>query len=138
MAATYIFEGSEKKLEIMVELNKFQPAIESLRELPRTIWADLVRASGAQILSELASSDCTAYLLSESSLFVFDDRIVMITCGRTKLVKSAKVFIDKFGIGVVQNFFFERKNEAFPKAQRSSFEEDCEGLSALVPGVAQS
>jgi S-adenosylmethionine decarboxylase len=124
-----VFEGSEKKLEIAF----LMPAGESLRSLPRAFWASVVQASGAQILSELSNLEVDAYLLSESSLFVFRDRIVMITCGRTKLIEAAKLAIRKLGVSKVDSVFFERKNEAFPDAQITSFDQDAADLKKIFP-----
>jgi len=129
MNNTVIFEGSEKKLEIAFLI----PTGESLRSLPRAFWASVVQASGAQILSELSNLEVDAYLLSESSLFVFRDRIVMITCGRTKLIEAAKMVIRKLGASKVDSVFFERKNEAFPEAQITSFDQDAADLKRLFP-----
>ena len=124
-----VFEGSEKKLEIAFLMH----ADESLRSQPRSFWAAVVQASGAQILSELSNMEVDAYLLSESSLFVFRDRIVMITCGRTKLIEAAKLVIRKLGASKVDSIFFERKNEAFPEAQITSFDQDAADLKKIFP-----
>jgi len=129
MTQGVVFEGSEKKLEIAFLL----PAEESLRSLPRSFWSAVVQASGAQILSELSNMEADAYLLSESSLFVFRDRIVMITCGRTKLIEAAKMVIRKLGASKVDSIFFERKNEAFPEAQITSFDQDAGDLKRIFP-----
>ena len=59
------FEGSEKKLEVVVK-----PEAGSLRQKDESFWKQLVQASRAQILSKISSESCDAYLLSESSLFV--------------------------------------------------------------------
>jgi len=122
-----VFEGSEKKLEITFS-TKDGSKLESLRYLPRAFWGSVVEATGARILSELSTLEVDAYLLSESSLFVFRDRILMITCGQTRLIEAAKKVIEKVGIEQVNALFFERKNEAFPQAQLSTFENDVETL----------
>lgn len=91
------FEGPEKTL--MVE---FKPAKlgGSLRSKPQEVWSEVLRESGVTILSKLcpfeptkdkvsrANHDCTAYLLSESSLFVYDTRVVLKTCGRTSPLRA--------------------------------------------------
>ena len=61
------FEGSEKKIEVV-----FQDSLESLRQQPTSTWETLVEKSGAKILSKISNDKMDAYLLSESSLFVYD------------------------------------------------------------------
>ena len=123
------FEGSEKKLEIAVKSG-------GLKALPKDFWVKMVEASQAQILSELQNDDCTAYLLSESSLFVWDDRFTMITCGETQLIKSADLFLREFGKDNVDFCFYERKNEYRPQLQHTSFHEDMKTLDQHIPGRA--
>ena len=73
MVTPSFFEGPEKKLELVTT-----PEAGSLRDLGSGVWRKVVEASGATILSELQNDHCTGYLLSESSLFVYDDWCVMI------------------------------------------------------------
>jgi S-adenosylmethionine decarboxylase len=131
------YEGSEKKLELTFNLNAAEGVaanaarvLESLRDLPRTFWASVVDSTGAKIISELSSSHVDAYLLSESSLFVFKDRVVMITCGRTQLINAVQMIINQVGVERVNAVYFERKNEAFPQGQLSTFDEDAEVLKS--------
>ena len=77
------FEGSEKKFEVVVSANS-----PDLRSLGEQRWREIVTASGAHVLSRMRGAHCDAYLLSESSLFVFAHKVVMITCGRTRLVDA--------------------------------------------------
>jgi S-adenosylmethionine decarboxylase len=81
------FEGAEKKLELISRSARF-------RQRDEAYWATVVEAAGAKILSRISSESCDAYLLSESSLFVWDDRVTMITCGRTTLVRAANFLLD--------------------------------------------
>ncbi len=123
------FEGPEKKIELMLK-----PGTPSLRALDRTFWSSVVRAAGAQILSEIRSDECTAYLLSESSLFVYDDHLTMITCGRTTLVDAAVKVLERVSKDDVALVIFERKNEHFPEQQPSTFYDDARRLKALFSG----
>ena len=78
-----MFEGSEKKIEII-----FSRQSPKLRSLPEKFWDKVVRACGASIISRADFPQMTSFLLSESSLFLWDHRLVMITCGKTELPRS--------------------------------------------------
>jgi ornithine decarboxylase len=82
------FEGPEKTL--MLEFKRTKAG--SLREIPDDTWSMILKTANCEILSKVASADVkkarrqrgvTAYLLSESSLFVYDNKVVLKTCGKT-------------------------------------------------------
>ncbi|MEM7446886.1 MAG: adenosylmethionine decarboxylase [Myxococcota bacterium] len=125
------FEGAEKKLELSVKSHR-----PSLRAMPRARWERVVQAAQAQVISVLSSDSCDAYLLSESSLFVFDSFVTMITCGRTRLVDAAVEILGFVDLDQLEYLIFERKNEVFPQAQSTSFFEDARRLQQLVEGRA--
>lgn len=125
------FEGSEKKIEII-----FDPSVPSLREKPRNYWEKLVEASQAKILSEISNEKMTAYLLSESSLFVYDHYLVMITCGTTRLVSAVEEIMSTYKPNQILAFFYERKNELLPQAQRTDFFKDVDILKQWFEGEA--
>jgi S-adenosylmethionine decarboxylase len=125
------FEGPEKKVEVVVD-GRFG----SLRGVPKMRWYGVVEAAGAAVLSEISSAECDAYLLSESSLFVFDDHITMITCGQTRLVEAVVALLDFVPADDVALLMYERKNENFPEHQPTSFAEDATRLSQHFAGTA--
>lgn len=121
------FEGSEKKFEIVVkDIDLFQ--------FERKIWEGLVQACNAQILSSIENENLKAFLLSESSLFVWRDRIVMITCGSTVLVNSICNFIELVSKEKVEFIVFQRKNEFDGRKQVTDFTEDTERLNKILNG----
>jgi len=123
------FEGAEKKLEIVAKGAGF-------RQESACFWAAVVEAAGAKILSSIRNETCDAYLLSESSLFVWDDRVTMITCGQTTLVKAVNMLLDVVPLEKVDFLTYERKNEYYPHKQQTDFFHDVETLRARVPGKA--
>lgn len=123
------FEGSEKKIEIM-----FKASAPNLRSLDYAFWEDVVWAAGAKILSKISNEHMDAYLLSESSLFVYDKYIVMITCGRTRLVQAVKKILSIVKPIHIEAFFYERKNEVFPQYQATDFFEDSRKLKKWFTG----
>jgi len=79
-----VFEGPEKKLEVY-----FSPRgahAEGFRRFGSDEWSELLRAAACTILNKKSNSDFDAYLLSESSLFVYPFRIILKTCGTTTLL----------------------------------------------------
>lgn len=123
------FEGCEKKAEIIVSGEK-------LRARGKDFWTKMVELAGAKVLSITSNEQCDAYLLSESSLFVWDDRVTMITCGRTTLVNAIHFFLDHISIEKVSSLLYERKNEYFPHQQHTDFYSDVRNLRTRVPGKA--
>jgi S-adenosylmethionine decarboxylase len=126
------FEGSEKKAEIIINRKQFS----LLTDISDDFWSALVNCSHAQILSTIHNEHCKAFLLSESSLFVWHDRLLILTCGETQLVKAVEYFIKKLGVDVIQSLTYQRKNEYFSQAQASCFGDDIKLLHSYMPGKA--
>ena len=78
-----MFEGSEKKVEVV-----FSPTREPLRNLSDSFWKKLCNKAQTRVVSRFSNSFCDSYVLSESSLFVWDHRLLMLTCGGTSLVNA--------------------------------------------------
>ncbi len=125
------FEGTEKKVELAID-----PSLPSLLELGDEVWAEVVGAAGATILSRIEDDRCRAYVLSESSLFVFSHKLILITCGRTRLPAAVTTLLDRIPPDKIRLFIYERKNELFPHRQPTSFFEDVELLNERLPGRA--
>lgn len=125
------FEGPEKKLELAVV-----PGSRSLRSFGDDHWREIVTCADAQVLSILRSDDCDAYLLSESSLFVYDTFLTMITCGRTRLVNAARRILQDIPAEDVAVAIYERKNEHFPERQHTTFYDDVTALRGALDGRA--
>lgn len=131
MATAEFFEGPEKKVELVVTSD-----FPSLRSFGDDRWRAAVKKAGASVISKLENESCVAYLLSESSLFVYDDYLVMITCGRTSLVNAVAEILSFVPAESVALLVYERKNEHFPQLQPTSFFDDAKRLSAMIPGRA--
>ncbi len=131
MVTPSFFEGPEKKLELVVT-----PEFGSLRALGEDVWRRVVEAAGAKILSSIRNSECDGYLLSESSLFVYDDWFAMITCGQTTLVDAFEQLLSWIPSDAIAFMVYERKNEHYPEHQPTTFYDDARRLRALVPGRA--
>ncbi|WFD03326.1 adenosylmethionine decarboxylase [Malassezia obtusa] len=93
------FEGPEKLLELW-----FAPSVADLpecagleahgapvgrvglRRVPRSTWEGMLDLVHCKTLSVETSTEVDAYLLSESSMFVYPHKIVLKTCGTTTLL----------------------------------------------------
>ncbi|XP_043689267.1 S-adenosylmethionine decarboxylase proenzyme-like [Telopea speciosissima] len=84
------FEGYEKRLEISF----FEPGIfadpggKGLRNLTKTQLDEILTPAECTIVASLSNADVDSYVLSESSLFVYAYKIIIKTCGTTKLLLS--------------------------------------------------
>jgi S-adenosylmethionine decarboxylase len=125
------FEGPEKKVELVVV-----DGHSSLRAQGEERWEGVVRAARAQVISKRSTEIFDAYLLSESSLFVYDEHFTMITCGQTRLVDAVEEALEVIPVEAVAFLALERKNENFPREQPTCFEEDARRLARLLPGQA--
>ena len=126
-----LFEGTEKKLEFFISKDA-----KSLRSFDPSVWENVVKTSKAQIISSLHNDYCIAYLLSESSLFIYDNFLTMITCGNTSLIDAAFEILKIIPEDKVLSFFYERKNPIFPNKQSTSFYDDVKRLKKHFNGTA--
>lgn len=124
-----LFEGSEKKLEIILK-----PEVRSLRLQGESFCKSIVQKAKIQIINSISNSHTDAYLLSESSLFVYDHRLILITCGQSQLVSSVLYFLKHYPDSQISSLFFQRKNEFFPLNQRTHFMHDIRKLSKKIKG----
>ena len=127
-----LFEGSEKKVEIAL-----LPTGPSFRERVRD-WRPVVAKARATVLSSISNGYCDAYLLSESSLFVYDRKLIMITCGTTQLIDAVEEILSHIEPLRIAMLMYERKNEHFPEEQASHFDDDVVRLKKHLGGEACS
>lgn len=115
------FEGFEKRLEISF----FEPYIftdprgKGLRCLSKAQLDEILEPAECTIVASLSNEYVDSYVLSESSLFIFPYKIIIKTCGTTKLLlsippilKLAKVLSFR-----VQTVRYTRGSFIFPGAQ---------------------
>ncbi|RDX75409.1 S-adenosylmethionine decarboxylase proenzyme, partial [Mucuna pruriens] len=65
-----------------------------LRALTRAQLNSILEPACCTIVTNLSNSELDSYVLSESSLFVFPLKIVLKTCGTTRLLLSVKPILD--------------------------------------------
>ncbi|KAJ9139356.1 Adenosylmethionine decarboxylase [Pleurostoma richardsiae] len=138
--STNAFEGPEKLLEVW-----FAPSANSLPQgvkenglkcVPTQTWVGMLDLVHCEILSVISSEHVDAYLLSESSMFVFPHKIILKTCGTTTLLLGLKRLLriaaadagfpfhnagslkDDAALATPYRVFYSRKNFLFPDKQR--------------------
>ncbi|KAJ8774511.1 hypothetical protein K2173_016957 [Erythroxylum novogranatense] len=84
------FEGYEKRLEIsFFELGIFaDPEGKGLQSLSKAQLDEILGPAECTIVDSLSNEYVDSYVLSESSLFVYPYKIIIKTCGTTKLLLS--------------------------------------------------
>lgn len=87
---TPVFEGSEKRLEVDFAISDHQ----GLRTLDRGQLDQLMTSAGCCIVSDRHNDQFDAYVLSESSLFVFPHKLVLKTCGTTKILHAIPLLLE--------------------------------------------
>lgn len=108
--STFAFEGPEKLLEIWFWPDeKSIPSDiddEGLRLIPVDEWIKILDLVNCKILSMKSSKLMDAYLLSESSLFVFAHKLILKTCGTTTTLASLEQLFK-----IVNNYLKVQANE---------------------------
>ncbi|KAI9463764.1 S-adenosylmethionine decarboxylase [Boletus coccyginus] len=145
------FEGPEKLLEVW-----FAPSAASvqdtpspedgrsgLRKIPRSVWEDMLDIVKCKVLSVIEGDQTDAYLLSESSLFVFSHRIILKTCGTTLnllgLPRILDIARDHASLPSVYQCFYSRKSFMFPERQpdpHREWKDEVAFLDAIFPNGA--
>lgn len=133
------FEGFEKRLEIEFEEVHNEGGINSnagLRSLSRCELDEMLTAAECTIVSELHNEWFDAYVLSESSLFIYHHCLVLKTCGKTQLLNAVPVLLRHAAALSLQavGVKYSRGTFIFPCAQPfpyTSFTEETRFLDEL-------
>lgn len=130
------FEGPEKNLEIDFKLGAGHPR--GFRAVARHDLDEMLDAAQCQALSVTSNEHIDAYVLSESSMFVYAHKVVIKTCGTTTLLSTLpfiRRFADQLGLQI-EWVSYSRKNYTFPEEQKyphTSFQTEVEFLSSFFP-----
>ncbi|KAI9218529.1 S-adenosylmethionine decarboxylase [Blastocladiella britannica] len=109
-----------------------------LRAVGRDTWQEMLNLVKCQILNVISNEHSDAYLLSESSLFVFRNRVILKTCGTTTLLlalpRIMEIASQLCGLKAVDKLFYSRMCFQFPEKQHwphSSWDHEVEILDGL-------
>ncbi|KAH9828352.1 Adenosylmethionine decarboxylase [Teratosphaeria destructans] len=134
------FEGPEKLLEVwLCPSEKALPPSANplgLKAVAQDTWKEMLDLVHCKVLSVVESRNVDAYLLSESSMFVFPHKLVLKTCGTTTLLCGLPRLLEiaaleagfphvkadlPEGIGAAatpHRIFYSRKNFLYPDQQQ--------------------
>jgi len=129
------FEGMEKRIELTF-------SSVNLRKMTRGDIDDILIAAKCSILMHRYLESYDAYILSESSMFIYDDHIIMLTCGSTSLFLAIRVILDKVAklphsdglVATCTGCEFSRGAYVFPEKQEfphRSFDEETDFLTGM-------
>jgi len=133
------FEGPEKLLEIWFgPLDNVDGTGKlGLRKVERKVWDGMLSLVKCTVLNVLSNEYFDAYLLSESSMFVWNARIILKTCGTTTLLNAVPRLLEiaeEVGLTTIDNMFYSRKKFMFPEKQlipHCSFSHEVEFLDGV-------
>lgn len=133
------FEGPEKRLQIDFKFTN-QKSPRGFRTLEKEEWqSKVLDHAKCRIISLTQNKHFDAYLLSESSLFVYPTRVMLKTCGTTTLLLAVSPLLalaKELGM-VVRRVTYSRKNFNFPHVQpapHSHFDDEVQYLDKFFQG----
>ncbi|PVI04397.1 S-adenosylmethionine decarboxylase [Periconia macrospinosa] len=134
------FEGPEKLLEVWFSSSATdlpgRAGPLGLKAVSAEVWKGMLDLVNCKVLSVIESEHVDAYLLSESSLFVFPHKVVLKTCGTTTLLWGISRLLEiaaldagfphvaaqsQNGVAAAATpyrVFYSRKNYLYPDQQR--------------------
>eukprot|EP01120_Amphizonella_sp_Union-15-10_P005237 TRINITY_DN15979_c0_g1_i1.p1 TRINITY_DN15979_c0_g1~~TRINITY_DN15979_c0_g1_i1.p1 ORF type:complete len:345 (-),score=40.59 TRINITY_DN15979_c0_g1_i1:20-1054(-) len=138
-ATGFEFEGVEKKLELEFFFKTENADKIGLRALPKEKWQTMLSAIKCNILSVSKNTYFDAYVLSESSLFVYPTKVIVKTCGTTRTLLCLDYILSMASSCdlEVEFVFFSRKNFRNPQLQHfphTSFDSEVEYLNKYFNG----
>lgn len=121
------FEGAEKLLEIAfvtpelgLPVHGAHPEFSGLRSIPEERWNQVLKVVRCKALITVKLKHWHSLVLSESSLFIDTNRIILKTCGRTNLLSGIDLITEmaeSIGFRDVSYIYYTRKAFLFPENQ---------------------
>eukprot|EP00005_Dracoamoeba_jomungandri_P012486 CAMPEP_0174275040 /NCGR_PEP_ID=MMETSP0439-20130205/59611_1 /TAXON_ID=0 /ORGANISM="Stereomyxa ramosa, Strain Chinc5" /LENGTH=350 /DNA_ID=CAMNT_0015367113 /DNA_START=66 /DNA_END=1118 /DNA_ORIENTATION=+ len=141
-----VFEGPEKLLEVWFEpTGNYEvdgTGKHGLRSVELQEWEEMLKLVKCCILQQTSNEFVDAYLLSESSLYVWNAKMILKTCGTTTLLLAVPKLLEianSVGLGMVTSVFYSRKRFLYPKEQgklHGKWKNEVRFLDSLFDGSA--
>ncbi|XP_063244008.1 S-adenosylmethionine decarboxylase proenzyme isoform X2 [Bacillus rossius redtenbacheri] len=132
------FEGVEKLLEIWFKKTDGDSSQCDLRNIPRHKLENMLKIVRCEVISFMQNDEVDAYVLSESSMFVAERRLILKTCGTTTPLQCLKALLvlvkQHAGFNEVEDVYYSRKNFKRPDLQMNphkSFEQEVLILNSI-------
>ncbi|XP_037961024.1 S-adenosylmethionine decarboxylase proenzyme [Teleopsis dalmanni] len=128
----HYFEGVEKLLEISFCDSPNKDA--DLRDVSSIVWEELLKKVKCEIISCSRNDHIDAYVLSESSMFIFKKKWILKTCGTTTPLHCLKGLLEiahRYGYDEIADLFYSRKNFTRPEKQLYPHRGFCEEVAIL-------
>jgi len=131
------YEGPEKTLEVAFSSGSGA----GLHAVPMATWESVLAMAKCRILSVMHGKNVMAFVLSESSLFVYPWKLYLKTCGTTTLLICLPIlFKATSALGMELDWLrFSRKNFTFPSDQifpHTSFPQEISYCMDTIKGSA--
>ncbi|CAF3295860.1 unnamed protein product [Rotaria socialis] len=141
----HFFEGAEKLLEIWFLSSNNNSGTDKgnndLRNIPRDLIEEVLNLVNCKVLKYAQSATTDTYVLSESSMFIFQSHFVLKTCGETTLLHAVQPMLalarDYCEFDKVDQVFYSRRKFLRPelqKAPHSSFDHEVAYLDSIFEG----
>ncbi|KAJ3180004.1 spermidine resistance protein [Geranomyces variabilis] len=111
-----------------------------LRLVNRSVWEEMLSIVKCQVLNVIQNECEDAYLLSESSMFVYPHRLILKTCGTTTLLHAVprilEIAREHCGLAEINSVFYSRKAFLFPEKQtwpHGRWGDEVDYLDKLLP-----
>ncbi len=130
-----VFEGVEKRIEI--RFAEYDLLRNGLRSLSREIWNEFCSKCRCTIIHHDNTEFYDSYILSESSLFVFGNKVMIKTCGTTVPLEGVDFLVVKAReIGLLPtDMTYTRSSFLFPDLQvypHNDLDREMDYLSKMV------
>jgi len=114
-------EGSDNNKALSAALSHRSDSGRGLRIVPRAVWDEMLAIVRCEIVNVIRNEYVDAYLLSESSMFVFPHKLILKTCGTTTLLDALPRLLsiahEYCGFQKPWRVFYSRKCFLFPERQ---------------------
>jgi S-adenosylmethionine decarboxylase len=150
--------GPEKLLEVWFASSAatlpHSAGPDGLKSVSAEVWKEMLELVNCKVLSIIESEDVDAYLLSESSMFVFPHKLILKTCGTTTLLWGIPKLLEIAAVkakfpaadthsssspkaAVPHRVFYSRKSFLFPDKQlhpHKSWQDEMKYLDKIFSG----
>lgn len=121
VTSSNFFEGVEKLLEVWFAQSEIVQGHGNACLISPEKWKTCLKQAKVEVLDSIEHGGQVALLLSESSMFVSRNRVILKTCGSSLCLNALPYIVqlvrDECGLDIVADCFYSRKNFMKPDHQ---------------------